>query len=69
LAFLVYLGYPGWNGATLIYNNFLKGLLQKYESAVDAHLDAAKASANATAASVATGASQTTGETDIKKTK
>ena len=24
LAFLVYLGYPGWNGATLIYNNFLK---------------------------------------------
>lgn len=24
LAFLVYLGYPGWNGATIIYNNFLK---------------------------------------------
>ncbi len=64
LAFLVYLGYPGWNGATLIYNNFLKGLLQKYESAVDSHLDAAKASVTAAAAS---GVSQTSGETDIKK--
>lgn len=27
LAFLVYLGYPGWNGATIIYNNFLKARL------------------------------------------
>jgi receptor expression-enhancing protein 5/6 len=63
LAFLVYLGYPGWNGATLIYNNFLKGVLQKYESTVDAHLDAAKASAAAAVAN----ASQSSGETDIKK--
>jgi len=62
LAFLVYLGYPGWNGATLIYNNFLKGLLQKYEAAVDTHLDAAKLSATATAND-----SQSSGETDIKK--
>lgn len=62
LAFLVYLGYPGWNGATLIYNNFLKGLLQKYESAVDTHLDAAKVSATAAAND-----SQSSGETDIKK--
>lgn len=62
LAFLVYLGYPGWNGATLIYNNFLKGLLHKYESAVDTHLDAAKVSATAAAND-----SQSSGETDIKK--
>lgn len=60
----MYLGYPGWNGATLIYNNFLKGVLQKYESAVDSHLDAAKASA---AAAAAANASQSSGETDIKK--
>lgn len=62
----MYLGYPGWNGATLIYNNFLKGMLQKYESAVDTHLDAAKVSATAAATSAAN-ASQSSGETDIKK--
>ena len=39
LAFNIWLFHPSTKGATVLYNNFFKGVLKKYEGMIDEHLE------------------------------